>query len=273
MKLRFTLRKLKQRLNRIFDARLIQSSDLFEREWYLEKNPDVAQAGIDPARHYLIQGGFEGRRPGPNFDSRWYLDAYEDVRNSGWNPLVHFLRYGQKEERKPKPPLFKLSRMYDYSKQTNSLVFEESPERIYLQRPRVIGRFDGTLKEGEALCPPPYVSVIEEAIIFGGESLVVVNDSLILNDELVDFAGREFGKKTSRVEPYEDAVQLTQYAKPSLHIKEGVLLSCGHDANYFHWLAECLPKLLLVDSLEEFQDVPLLIPAGLHTKLMVGLEG
>jgi capsular polysaccharide biosynthesis protein len=272
MKFRFQLRKVKERLKLIRDSRLIESSGLFEREWYLKHNSDVAKAGVDPARHYVSRGGFEGRRPGPNFDSRWYLDAYEDVRNSGWNPLVHFLKYGQKEERKPKPPLFKLSRMYDYSKQTNSIIFEESPERIFLRRPQVIGRFDGTLNEGEALCPRPYVSVIENAIIFGGESLVVVNDNLILNDELVDFAGREFGKKTSRVEPYEDAVRLTQYAKPSLYIKEGVLLSCGHDANYFHWLAECLPKLLWMDSLEQFNDVPLLIPAGLHTNLMVALK-
>ena len=275
MRVRFQIRKVKARLKLIRDSRFIESSSLFDREWYLENNPDVAGAGVDPAQHYVSRGGFEGRKPGPNFDSRWYLDAYEDVRNSGWNPLVHFLKYGQKEGRKPSPPVFKLSRMYDYSKQTNSIVFEDSPEQIYLHRPNVIGSFSRTLYEGEATCPPPYVSVIEEAVIFGGENLVIVNEDTVLNDELVDFNSREFGKKSPRVkilEDHKDKLLLAEYAKPSLHIKEGILLSCGHDANYFHWLVECLPKLILMDSLEEFKDVPLLIPAGLHKNLMVALE-
>ena len=43
------------------DLALIRKSGLFDREWYLVHNPDVAQAGVDPAQHYLVFGGFEGR--------------------------------------------------------------------------------------------------------------------------------------------------------------------------------------------------------------------
>src|SRR5215213_3440718 len=269
------LRKIKERLSLIRASRLIESSSLFEREWYLENNPDVVRAGVDPAQHYVSQGWLEGRDPGPHFNSRWYLHTYKDVQTSGLNPLVHYLKYGQKEGREPSPPVLKLSRMYDYSKDTNSILFEDSPEQIYLHRPKVIGSFSKTLNEGEAVCPPSYVSVIENAVIFGGENLVVVNENILLNDELVDFNSREFGKKSPRVkmlEDQKDQVQLTESAQPRLHIKEGVLLSCGHDANYFHWLVECLPKLVLMDSLEQFKDVPLLIPAGLHKNLMAALE-
>lgn len=58
---------------------------------------------MDPALHYLLHGGTEGRDPSPYFSSRWYLEAYPDVKAAGLNPLVHYLRYGRKEGRLIKP--------------------------------------------------------------------------------------------------------------------------------------------------------------------------
>lgn len=81
----------------------IQNSDLFNEAWYLEKYPDVAEAGINPIEHYLKTGAYEGRNPSETFDTTWYLCYYRDVTESGLNPLMHYLRYGQKEERAPRP--------------------------------------------------------------------------------------------------------------------------------------------------------------------------
>ena len=62
------------------DLNLIRNSGLFDRDWYLAHNPDVANAKVDPALHYLLHGGFEDRDPGPDFSSKWYLDTYQDVK-------------------------------------------------------------------------------------------------------------------------------------------------------------------------------------------------
>ena len=35
--------------------------ELFDTRWYLEKNPDVAKAGINPIEHYLNVGWKEGQ--------------------------------------------------------------------------------------------------------------------------------------------------------------------------------------------------------------------
>lgn len=43
-------------------------SGLFDSEWYLRANPDVAAKGADALRHYCASGYLEGRRPGPNAD-------------------------------------------------------------------------------------------------------------------------------------------------------------------------------------------------------------
>jgi hypothetical protein len=82
-------------LNQILsDIQLIRASGMFDQNWYLAKNPDIALSGIDPLAHYLRYGGFESRDPGPFFCSRWYLNAYEDARASGLNPLIHYLKDG-----------------------------------------------------------------------------------------------------------------------------------------------------------------------------------
>jgi glycosyltransferase involved in cell wall biosynthesis len=77
----------------------IIDSGLFDPDYYLSKNPDVKNAGIDPLEHFLNFGGVEGRNPSPKFDSSWYLEKYPDVKAAGINPLLHFLLYGKEEGR------------------------------------------------------------------------------------------------------------------------------------------------------------------------------
>ena len=77
--------------------------NLFDRDWYLEQNPEVQAAGIDPLVHYLELGGFEGRDPNPLFDSDWYLQRHPHAALTGLNPLVHYVRYGAAEGRDPHP--------------------------------------------------------------------------------------------------------------------------------------------------------------------------
>lgn len=83
------------------DMALISASVFFDKEWYLSKNPDVAQAKMNPVYHYLKFGGFEGRDPSSTFSSSYYLNKNEDVKKAGVNPLVHYLKYGRDEGRTP----------------------------------------------------------------------------------------------------------------------------------------------------------------------------
>jgi lipopolysaccharide biosynthesis protein/GT2 family glycosyltransferase len=87
----------------IGQMRLIASSGLFDRDWYLDRYPDVRAIGVDPVLHYLEQGASEGRNPSRLFDTRWYLSHYRDLALAGWNPLVHYVLHGAAEERRPVP--------------------------------------------------------------------------------------------------------------------------------------------------------------------------
>ena len=94
-----------ERTDQLFreEEQVCAQSGLFDREWYLSHNPDVAASGIDPLAHYIITGSAEGRDPHPLFDSDWYLGRNPDVAAAGMNPLSHYIGWGAAEGRDPNP--------------------------------------------------------------------------------------------------------------------------------------------------------------------------
>src|SRR5262249_33671792 len=94
--------RLARRAVRVFRGRT-DFGALFDARWYLDTNPDVREAQLDPLEHFIYHGGFEGRSPHPLFDTRWYVDTYPDVRDAHINPLAHFVKFGWREGRSPHP--------------------------------------------------------------------------------------------------------------------------------------------------------------------------
>ena len=83
----FKIRKLKSKIN---------FNNLFDKNFYLQRYPDVAANHQDPIDHYLLFGFKEGRDPNPLFDTDWYLSQNPDVVESGVNPLQHYIEFGAK---------------------------------------------------------------------------------------------------------------------------------------------------------------------------------
>lgn len=80
-------------------ARRIRSSSLFDSDYYLAMYPDVRDAQVDPATHYVIHGWKEHRNPSAAFNTASYLAANSDVSAAGINPLIHYLVHGRREGR------------------------------------------------------------------------------------------------------------------------------------------------------------------------------
>jgi hypothetical protein len=78
----------------------------FDVNFYLQSNPDVKAAGVNPLQHYISYGADEGRDPSANFDTDNYLLVNADVAAAHVNPLVHFLDYGIYEGRDPMPETY-----------------------------------------------------------------------------------------------------------------------------------------------------------------------
>jgi len=98
-------------------AAKVAASPLFDATWYLNQNPDVREAGMDPALHYLATGAAEGRWPNPLFDPEWYGQQFDgpasprqSLRQSirrliRQSPLEHYLLLPV-EDRPGTHPLF-----------------------------------------------------------------------------------------------------------------------------------------------------------------------
>jgi len=85
------------------DVELLQSSPLFDPQWYQERYPDVQALELTPEQHFLKYGWRLGRNPSPEFSVPAYLETYPDIRTAGVNPLLHFIEQGQQEGRQAHP--------------------------------------------------------------------------------------------------------------------------------------------------------------------------
>ena len=88
-----------RKLEEIGQANVIRRSLYFDRLWYLERYPELARKGKDPAVHYLRYGANDGEEPGPFFSGRQYLERNPDVAKAGKNPLLHYELFGRGEGR------------------------------------------------------------------------------------------------------------------------------------------------------------------------------
>ncbi len=80
-------------------VKAIVNSGLLDREYYLNKYPDLLTSGMDPVLHYVRHGAGEGRDPSLSFSTSFYLNASPDVAKSGVNPLYHYIKFGKREGR------------------------------------------------------------------------------------------------------------------------------------------------------------------------------
>lgn len=81
----------------------VHEQTLFDSEYYLAQNPDLAKAdNLNPYRHFLEKGGLEGRDPHPLFDSSFYMENPE-VAELRINPLAHFIHEGARRGFDPHP--------------------------------------------------------------------------------------------------------------------------------------------------------------------------
>ncbi|WP_198039204.1 glycosyltransferase family 61 protein [Paraburkholderia sp. SOS3] len=101
---------------------MLSLTHIVDREYYLERYPDVATQNMDPVEHYFFHGVREGRSPNRlygsikrragrsllktigsalKFDEEFYRTRYPDVSSAGIDPLVHYVRFGFLENRQP----------------------------------------------------------------------------------------------------------------------------------------------------------------------------
>ena len=92
----------------------LSPNSVFDKQFYLATNPDIADLKLDAFEHFNISGWREGRNPSASFDLHFYQAVHLDS-NLTVNPLVHYLQIGrqnrlainlrQHEQRNDRPAL------------------------------------------------------------------------------------------------------------------------------------------------------------------------
>ena len=136
-----------------------------------------------------------------------------------------------------------------------------------IKGPRFIGEYKFKLTSDEIVklrMPKLEIASLGQAVVIGGTNFVRLGDQVIHPNEYIPerdvcpaelsgVAKFDLGSKTISI-----------YSGREKHLKEGVSLLGSCTGNYAHWLTETLPKLLIVDSISEFNDYPLLVDDWIH---------
>lgn len=72
----------------------------FDATYYVGQYPEVRG---DPLRHFMSDGWREGKDPAPWFSTSFYLEANPDVAQAGLNPFYHYVQHGRAEGRPSVP--------------------------------------------------------------------------------------------------------------------------------------------------------------------------
>ncbi|MCW6511935.1 glycosyltransferase [Lichenifustis flavocetrariae] len=67
---------------------------LFDAEWYLARNRDVASSGLSPIKHFVRHGSYENRDPSPAFDSEFYRAVHPEYVEDSLTAVEYFVRIG-----------------------------------------------------------------------------------------------------------------------------------------------------------------------------------
>lgn len=74
-----------------YPFRKIKSSGLFDRDFYLRENQDVAESGQDALTHFITSGTREHRDPNPLFETSFFLAQLSSVQPDDGNILLQYL--------------------------------------------------------------------------------------------------------------------------------------------------------------------------------------
>ena len=146
------------------------------------------------------------------------------------------------------------------------ITFLSTSQTIQLTKPKVINPdfHDCSQYETIAQLPQTYVAKLENALVFGGTDLILMDDQYALYDELAYSTKKMYEIKSPIIKKTSRTKVNLYYDNHYIEIIEsGIHFLKDHSLNYFHWLVECLPRLLLINQIPEAKHLPLLIDANI----------
>ncbi|MBN8757440.1 MULTISPECIES: glycosyltransferase family 61 protein [Variovorax] len=262
---------------------------MFDTAWYVARHPELRSGRKNPFVHYFEIGERAGDPPSPRFDPKWYLEKYPDVAATRASPLAHFLRFGAAEGRLPKRPAH-----FDSWAALSGYLAElpptlaavpcsiELPVRAMgsletLQEGgnardifRVAGGFCEGLNGAPDYPPSAYVARIEKSMLLAGTRYLVAPSGFLLHDENAHFLAQpDVAVKYKKATRSATSGQLNLEAmlRQGAWVESGLNVMHEYENNYFHFIAETLPRMILAEEAGVPPTVPFLVTGDLHPNI------
>ena len=197
--------------------------------------------------------------------------------------IKYFLLTFAQKVRKYKSSQYALSGTYKWcslAKTVNitSKLCVFSAERIYLTAPFFTGFGARQATERtpakEILFPEVDIWTLKDGVVVGGVDFIFLNNQAIHHDLYLPKEHHCPAENLGVIQQCKrdkTIVDLCLTITAST-IDAGVSMVGQCSANYAHWLTETLPKLALLDSTANFDEIPLLIDEGLHSNIIESLK-
>jgi hypothetical protein len=168
----------------------------------------------------------------------------------------------------------KFDNILPYCKKTQDssvFIYQEKGERIFCEEPKIINSNNGkNYPIGKIALPRTYLVKLNNTKVFARTDLIIHNDEVALYDEVSTEKKYIYGIKSPVVSKINGKFLYVDTCVSTISLKEGVHLLKDHCVNYFHWLLENIPRLMMLKNMD--QKIPLLVSDDLPRQFYEALD-
>lgn len=261
----------------------------FDTAWYRKEYLNNTESSINPLIHYLLIGEKLGYHPSVHFDPEWYLFDNPDLVALDISLLQHFLQFGLAEGRTgtqapnqylhvdqikqamgslpastdtvPASINLKVSSVAAYIESNNN---QSNTWLLTHSRSNAIG-----IQENVSFPGCPYVAILHDVIVLAGTRFVLANNDTILHDEEFAFqVAKDAAVKYNKAwRGLGGMLKLKFSMQQASWVDAGINLMHEYSNNYFHFITETIPRILLIEELDIPLDIPYLFEDSLHVNM------
>ncbi|WP_017210493.1 glycosyltransferase family 61 protein [Clostridium beijerinckii] len=137
-----------------------------------------------------------------------------------------------------------------------SIIKNEHFQRLYIPDYRDTPNF---INHVDVQYPEILISELNNVNIIGANYIIFDKDNFCIYDIALKDNENKFDLKINNTISVEKDTTCIQYEEPACNIEEGIMLISGCAFNFSHFHTEVLSKLCLINEVEEYADIPILI--------------
>lgn len=152
----------------------------------------------------------------------------------------------------------------------------ENDSKILIEQPKVYG--DKPIDQihtqsGYGLLPEVFLFEIPRCKVIGKTTLVISKNNKALYDDVACSPKKNYPSKSGYISVNQKGnLQIVPQKRRNMFIPEGVHLCHEYSYNYFHFIVECLPKIIEVRKYVEYRNFPVLIDETLSEQCLQALN-